>query len=426
MTPPGDKSITHRALLLGLVARGATEIRGANPGEDCGSTARCAAALGGWLESLPDGWRVTPAPLHASAAPLDCGNSGTTLRLLAGVVAARPFRSVLTGDASLRRRPVDRIIAPLRMMGATLSAREHDRLPPLEIDGARPRAIRYDIPVASAQVASCILLAALEAEGETMITLPGPARDHTERMLRSAGVALVEEPLAGGGRRVTLRGPARLPGGTIQVPGDFSAAAFFIAAAAARPGARLEVEALGLNPTRTRLLDVLERMGAGIERHERTGPGGEPIGTVVVEGPARLRAADVPSDWLPGMIDEVPAWVVAAAAADGVSRLAGAGELRHKESDRLKALARGLAALGIEARERPEGLEIAGGQARGGRIESAGDHRIAMAFAVLGCGARAPVEIDDASSIATSYPGFLDTLAALGGVIESEEGGGRT
>ena len=426
MTPPGDKSITHRALLLALVADGPTVIRGANPGEDCGSTARCAAALGAQLESLPDGWRVTPAPLHASAASLDCGNSGTTLRLLAGVVAARPFRSVLTGDASLCRRPVDRIIAPLRLMGATLSARENDRLPPLEIVGARPRPIRYDIPVASAQVASCVLLAALEAAGETAVTLPGPARDHTERMLAAAGVALRQEPLAGGGRRVTLRGPARLPGGTIQVPGDFSAAAFFIAAAAARPGARLEVEGLGLNPTRTRLLDVLERMGARIERRPREGPGGEPIGTLRVEGPGRLRAVEVPSEWLPGMIDEVPAWAVAAAAADGVSRLSGAGELRHKESDRLRALARGLTAIGIEARERPEGLEIAGGPARGGRIESHGDHRIAMAFAVLGCASGAPVEIDDASSIATSYPGFLDTLAGLGGVIERERGGGGT
>jgi 3-phosphoshikimate 1-carboxyvinyltransferase len=426
LTPPGDKSITHRALLLGMLARNATWIRGANPGEDCHSTARCAAALGALVEPREGGWHITPAPLHASADPLDCGNSGTTLRLLAGVVAARPFRSVLTGDASLRRRPVDRIIEPLRQMGARLHAQDHDRVPPLEIEGARLKPIRYDIPVPSAQVASCILLAALETEGETEITLPGPARDHTERMLKAAGVELRETPLAGGGRRVVLRGPATLPGGEIQVPGDFSAAAFFLAAAAAQPGARVEVEDVGLNPSRTRLLDVLECMGARIERSVREGPGGEPLGRVVVTGPERLTAADVPVEWVPGMIDEVPAWAVAASAAHGVSKLVGAGELRHKESDRIATLTRGLAVLGIEALERPDGLEITGGAPRGGRVEAAGDHRIAMAFAVLAPRARDPVEIDDAASIATSYPGFLGTLAALGGRIEPRpEGSGR-
>ena len=420
LVPPGDKSITHRALLLALVAEGASEIRGANLGEDCRATARCAAELGARVSPLVDGWTVEPAGLHASVAPLDCGNSGTTLRLLAGVVAARPFRSVLTGDASLRRRPVDRIIEPLRRMGAQLRAQEHDRVPPLEIEGARPVPIRYHIPVASAQVASCILLAALEADGETEITLPGPARDHTERMLRAAGVELTETALAGGGRRVLLRGPARLPGGHVLVPGDFSAAAFFLAAAAAQPGARVEVEEVGLNPTRTRLLDVLERMGARIERIEREGPGGERTGRVVVTGPERLVGVDVPAEWVPGMIDEVPAWVVAASAARGTSKLAGAGELRHKESDRIQALARNLVTLGIEAREQPDGLEVVGGSPRGGRVQASGDHRIARAFAVLAGRAREPIEIDDAASIATSSPGFLATLAALGGRIQPE------
>lgn len=418
LSPPGDKSITHRALLLGLIARGATTIEGANQGEDCRSTARCAAALGARIEPRPGGWRIEPTPLHASAAPLDCGNSGTTMRLLAGVVAARPFHSVLTGDDSLSRRPVDRVIAPLRLMGARLRARDHDRLPPLEIDGAHPRPIRYDVPVASAQVASCVLLAALEAEGETVVTLPGPARDHTERMLKAAGADLVTLPLPGGGRRVALRGPALLEGGTIRVPGDFSGAAFFLAAAAARPGARVEVVDVGLNPTRTRLLDVLERMGARIARREREGPGGEPIGDVTLEAPVRLEGVDVPAEWVPGMIDEIPAWAIVAAAAHGTSRLSGAGELRHKESDRLAALARGLSALGIGAEERPDGLAITGGSPTGGSIAAEGDHRIAMAFALIAGGARGPVEIDDASSIATSYPGFLDTLGSLGGVFD--------
>jgi len=403
---------------MGLVARQATVIRGANLGEDCRSSARCAAMLGARIEPRADGWRIEGGTLRESDQPLDCGNSGTTLRLLAGIVAARPFRSVLTGDPSLSRRPVDRIVTPLRQMGAIARARDGDRFPPLEIEGAALKPIRYDVPVASAQVASCILFAALECRGVTEITLPGPARDHTERMLAAAGAAIEIEPLALGGRRVRLSGPFELPGGEIRVPGDFSAAAFFLAAAAAQPGARIEAVGVGLNPSRTRLLDVLEAMGAIVEREKLPGAG-ESAGRVAVTGPERLEAADVPAEWLPGMIDEVPAWAIAASAAHGVSRLAGAGELRHKESDRLAALARNLGALGIEARELPDGLEITGGIPRGGRVRAEGDHRIAMAFACVGARARGAVEIDDARSIATSYPGFLDALRALGGQIEA-------
>ena len=424
--PPGDKSITHRAVLLALLARGRSEIRGANHGEDCAHTLACARALGlGLAGGGPDAAPAAPLTLEGRGerldeprAILDCGNSGTALRLLAGIVAARPFLSILAGDASLSRRPVDRVIEPLRQMGATLHARHGDRLPPLVVRGATLRPIRYAQPIASAQVATCVLLAGLGARGETQVELPGPARDHTERMLAAAGVALERHDLPSGGRRVTLGGPAEPRPLSLAVPGDISAAAFFLAAAAASPGARVTALGVSLNPTRTGLLEVLAEMGAGIEIAGRTCEGGEERGDVTVSGPDRLAAFDIPATWVPRLIDEIPAWMIAASAAAGRSSFSGAAELRHKESDRIATLARGLARLGISARERPDGLDIEGGRARGGRIEAEGDHRIAMAFATLATRAAGPVEIDDAASIATSYPDFAATLAALGGAVE--------
>ncbi|HEY2954331.1 MAG TPA: 3-phosphoshikimate 1-carboxyvinyltransferase [Candidatus Eisenbacteria bacterium] len=418
--PPGDKSITHRAYLLGLIASGETMVENPNPGADCAATLACAAALGAGCEA--DAARVTiRGAAGALAEPdgvLDCGNSGTTLRLLAGVLAARPFLSVLAGDESLHRRPVARVIEPLRRMGAWLAARDGDRLPPLVIRGGKLSGIRYDLPVASAQVASSVLLAALEAEGETEITLPGPARDHTERMLPAFGVAVESTARNGSGPRLRLRGPARPRGARVRVPGDFSAAAFFLAAAAATPGARVTALGVSLNPTRTALLDALERMGARIERRALPDSAGEPLGDVTVQGPERLLALDLPPEWVPRMIDEVPAWAVAAAAASGRSRLSGASELRHKESDRLALLAANLSALGLAVREQADGLEIEGGRVAGGTVRAGGDHRLAMAFAVLGTRARGPITIDDAASIATSFPGFVATLEALGGEVE--------
>lgn len=416
-TPPGDKSITHRAWLLALLAEGDTHVSGANPGADCEGTLRAVQALGVTVSGTPDERTLSGlgGRLREPDAVLDCGNSGTTMRLLAGVLAAQPFLSVLTGDDSLRRRPVARVIEPLRAMGATLFARDGDRLPPLVIRGARLAAVRHSLPVASAQVASCVLLAGLGADGETSVEIPGPARDHTERMLRAAGVAIVESALPAGGRRVSVRGPALPHGLSLRVPGDFSAAAFFLAAAAATPGSRVTAKGVGLNPTRTGLLDVFARMGAKVEQSEVRIEAGEEVGNVTVEGPARLAPFDVPSEWIPRLIDEVPAWAVVASAAAGVSRLAGAAELRVKESDRLSALARNLAALGVRARELPDGLEIEGGRIAGGAARAEGDHRIAMAFAVLGTRAASAVRIDDAASIATSYPGFVSTLVALGG-----------
>jgi 3-phosphoshikimate 1-carboxyvinyltransferase len=431
-TPPGDKSITHRACLLALLAPGISEIRGANPGDDCASTVRCAQDLG--LEVLDRGNEggATPGtlrlrgrggPLDEPRRVLDCGNSGTTLRLLAGIVATQPFLSVLAGDASLHRRPVGRVVEPLRRMGATVCARDRDRCPPLVVRGGTLQAIRYAVPVASAQVATCVLLAGLSADGETTVELPGPARDHTERMLAAAGVPLRREELEGGGRRVTVRGPARPGALSLTVPGDFSAAAFFLAAAAAAPGARVTATGVSLNPTRTGLLDVLARMGAGVEIEGRRTEAGEELGDVTVTGPRRLSAFDIPPEWVPRLIDEIPAWAVAASAADGRSRLTGAAELRLKESDRLAALAANLAHLGITADEFPDGIEIQGGMPRGGEVDAAADHRIAMAFAVMGTRAASAITIREASSIATSYPGFTADLARLGGLVEPATAG---
>jgi 3-phosphoshikimate 1-carboxyvinyltransferase len=420
--PPGDKSITHRAFILGLIAAGDTEVTGANDGLDCAATLRCAEALGARVRREEGSVRIAGrgASLSPPGGVLDCGNSGTTLRLLAGVVAAQPFRSVLDGDDSLRARPVRRIVEPLRRMGARLEARDGDRFPPLVVEGGKLHAVSHDVPVASAQVASCLLLAGLRADGVTTVALPAEARDHTQLMLPAFGIELSIEKRTDAGPRVSVEGPQTPRGARVEVPGDFSAAAFFLAAAAAIPGARVRALSVGLNPTRTALLDVLENMGAIVRREPRD-RAGEAVGDVTVEGPARLRGFDVPEEWVPRMVDEVPAWAIAAAAAEGVSTVRGAAELRVKESDRLGALAEGLARLGIEVDERPDGLAITGGVVRGGRVSARSDHRMAMAFALMGLGARAPVTVADAAGIDTSFPGFAATLRRLGGRCDGGE-----
>ena len=418
-SPPGDKSITHRAYLLGALAEGETVVENPNPGADCESTLRCLEALG--VEVRRAEGKVTlrgrAMRLDAAAGGLDCGNSGTTLRLLAGPLAAQPFRSVLTGDASLRRRPVDRVIEPLRRMGARLHARDDDRVPPLEIHGGALVPIRHRVERNSAQVASCVLLAGLWAPGTTTVEI-GPARDHTERMLPAFGVPVTWEDASGTpsrrGRSVT--GPAFPRATRLRVPGDFSAAAFFLAGAAATPGARLTALGVGLNPTRTGLLPVLERMGATIELAQLREEGGEPVGDVTLIGPDRLTASDIPAEAVPTLIDEVPAWAIAAALARGTSRISGASELRLKESDRLKSLARNLKELGFRVEETLDGLAIEGGEPpRLGTLDDENDHRIAMALAVLlsrtVSGGIIQVRPED---IATSYPRFIDDLRALG------------
>lgn len=425
--PPGDKSITHRALLFGMLADGVTRIRGANPGADCARSASAARALGAGVLAHAEGWDVsgTSGALSASVTPLDCGNSGTTLRLLAGIVAAHPFTTTLTGDASLSRRPMRRIAEPLTRMGARLAGQGEACTPPLVVQGGALRGIAYEVPMASAQVATCTLLAGLSASGGTRVTLHGPARDHTERMLPAFGVALERHDHANGGRTVSVQGGACLRAADVQVPGDFSAAAFFFAAAAALPGACVTARGVNLNPTRTGFLDVLRAMGAGVVvEHERSAAG-EPAGDVTVTGPESLRPFAVPADWLPRMVDEAPAWAVLAAAAAGTSRLTGAGELRVKESDRIATLAAGLRAVGITAQESADGLAVTGGLPHGGaRIATHHDHRIAMAFAVLASRMSEPLWFDDLASVPTSYPAFFETLVALGGEVLPEPAAG--
>jgi 3-phosphoshikimate 1-carboxyvinyltransferase len=351
---------------------------------------------------------------------LECGNSGTTLRLLAGPLAAHDFFSVLSGDASLRRRPVGRVVEPLRRMGAQLWARDGNRLPPLAIRGAALRPIEWTVPVASAQVASCVLLAGLFASGRTQVELPGPARDHTERMLRTFGVPVAvtgRHPDRPGGRgsAIAIDGPATPTGARFRIPGDFSAAAFFLAGAAAMPGAVVTARDVNLNPTRTGMLTVLERMGAGVERSRLREECGEPIGDVTVTGPGYLQGCDIEPAEVATLIDEVPAWAVVASAAHGTSRIRGAGELRVKESDRIGLLAANLGRLGIAVEEAADGLAVTGGPIRGGAVEADDDHRLAMAFAVLGTRASGPVTVAGAGGIGTSYPGFGETFTALGG-----------
>ncbi len=422
--PPGDKSITHRAILFGLLAQGTTRIRGANPGEDCAHSLRAAVALGARAQAVTGGWDLhgTDATLHACDAPIDCGNSGTTLRLLAGIVAGHPMTTTFVGDASLSRRPMRRIAEPLNRMGASVEGQGEVCTPPLTVRGGSLTGIDYHVPMASAQVATCTLLAGLAASGATRVTLPGPARDHTERMLPAFGVELERHDLAEGGRRVTVMGGSRLVGTEVEVPGDFSGAAFFLTAAACEPGARITARGVNLNPTRTGLLDVLDAMGARVTIEHARLAAGEPVGDVTVIGPERLRAFDVPAEWVPRMVDEAPAWAALAACAEGVSRLSGAGELRVKESDRVATIAAGLRALAFDVHEAPDGLAVTGGVPRGGaRIATHHDHRIAMAFAVLALRADEPVWFDDLASVPTSYPAFFDTLAGLGGALEPEE-----
>jgi len=419
LRPPGDKSVTHRAYILGMLAGGETVVRHPNDGEDCRATLRCVEALG--ADAAASGvvvrLRGAAGRLARPVGELDCGNSGTTLRLLAGVLAGQPFPATLTGDDSLRRRPMDRVVEALRAMGAAVSGRDGGRLPPLEIRGGPLRGTCFERVTPSAQVASAILLAGVQARGTTCVwTAPG-ARDHTARLLPRFGVA-VESSRDRGRTRFAVAGPAKLAACEVVVPGDFSATACHLAAAAATPGARVEFVGVGLNPGRVVLLSVLRAMGARIDVRGVTELAGEPVGDLIVSGADRLRPVDIDPADVPALQDEVPAWTVAASAAPGISRLRGAAELRVKESDRLHALAEGLGVLGVRVDETPDGLDIQGGGAHGGTVRAYGDHRIAMAFAVLGTRASGPVTVDDAGCISTSYPAFVDDLRSLGGLVE--------
>lgn len=408
---PGDKSISHRALMLAALAEGRSCIEGFLEGEDTRATAAVLQQLGVRITAPADGVRMIDGVglrgLRASAQPLDCGNAGTGMRLLAGLLAGQGFDSTLVGDASLSRRPMRRVIDPLTAMGARIDS--SDGLPPLHIHGGRNlRGATIDTPVASAQVKSSILLAGLYAEGATEVREPQPTRDYTERMLAAFGW-----PITFGPGWARLEGGHRLRAADVRVPGDFSSAAFFIVAACVTPGSDLVLREVGLNPRRTGLLDTLRAMGADIAIERLGEQGGEPVGDLRVRH-APLRGIEIPVAHVADMIDECPVLFVAAASAQGRTVLRGAAELRVKESDRIAVMAAGLRRLGIAVEERPDGAVIEGGALRGGAVDSAGDHRCAMSFAVAGLVADAPVHIRDCANVATSFPGFLDTVRAAG------------
>lgn len=419
LTVPGDKSISHRALMFGGIAEGDTEITGFLAGEDCLATLRALQALGVRIERpRPERVRVSGLGLEgltAARTPLDMGNAGTAMRLFMGLLAPQAFDSTLIGDESLMRRPMERVAAPLRLMGADIRTREGR--PPIEIHGTpQLRAIDYTLPVASAQVKSGVLLAGLRAFGRTRVTEPAPSRDHTERMLNAFGVEVLRD-----GATVALEGGQRLTGTPVAVPADFSSAAFFLVAGCLAAERGLLLRNVGVNPTRTGLLELLRLMGADIRVHgPRQGAraGGEPVADIEVRK-SRLKGIRVPESLVPLSIDEFPVFFIAAAVAEGETLVRGALELRVKESDRLAAMAQGLTVLGVENQLLDDGLWIRGGSGLGGGvIESHGDHRIAMAFAVAGLAARAAIEIRDVANVATSFPGFLEIARSAGLQIE--------
>ncbi len=421
LTVPGDKSISHRALMLGGIAEGNTQIAGFLAGEDCLATMRALQALGVLIERpQPQTVRISGRGLEglrAAGAPLDMGNAGTAMRLFMGLLAPQAFDSTLIGDESLMRRPMERVAAPLRLMGADIRTREGR--PPVEIRGApRLRAIDYALPVASAQVKSAVLLAGLRAYGRTRVTEPAPTRDHTERMLRAFGVEVLRE-----GETVALEGGQRLTGTSVAVPADFSSAAFFLVAGCLAAQRGLLLRNVGINPTRTGLLEMLQLMGAQIRVHAHRQdvlPGGEPVADIEVRK-SRLKGIRVPQSLVPLAIDEFPVFFIAAAMAEGETLVRGALELRVKETDRLAAMAQGLTVLGVENQLLEDGLWIRGGsRLGGGTIESHGDHRIAMAFAVAGLAAGSAIEIRDVANVATSFPGFLEIARSAGLQIEMQ------
>lgn len=411
---PGDKSMSHRAVMFGALAEGTTEIRDCLLGEDVRATMAAFRAMGVAIEELEDGRLIRvhgagQGGLHTPGEVLDLGNSGTSIRLITGILAGAGIAATLTGDASLQRRPMKRVTEPLARMGAKLATAPNGT-PPIEIAAGAPlTGIEFAMQVASAQVKSAVLLAGLNARGRTCVIEPAPTRDHTERMLRGFGVHVDVD-----GPRVCLDGGQRLRATSITVPADLSSAAFFIVGASIAPGSDVVLENVGVNPTRTGVLDILALMGADIERLNERDVGGEPVADLRVRA-APLRGIDVPADLVPLAIDEFPILFVAAACADGVTRVRGADELRHKESDRIATMAAGLARAGIDLQTFDDGIEIRGGRLSGTTIESHGDHRIAMSFAIAALRAASPMHITGAATIATSFPSFT-TLARGAGL----------
>ncbi|MFC3228005.1 3-phosphoshikimate 1-carboxyvinyltransferase [Marinibaculum pumilum] len=419
---PGDKSISHRALMFGALAVGETVVEGLLEGADVLATAAAMRALGARVERRAGRWHVNGVGVGGLAEPedvLDMGNAGTAARLIAGLLATHPLTAFVTGDASLRKRPMGRVREPLERFGARFVLRHGDRLPAAIIGAENSVPVSYTLPVASAQVKSAVLLAGLNTPGETVVVEPKATRDHTETMLQAFG-AEVRVEKAGKGRRIALTGQPELKPVAIAVPGDPSSAAFPAVAAAICRGSQVAIRRVGLNSLRTGLYDCLQEMGAHIEITDRRTEGGEPVGTIHVQG-SRLKGIQVPPERVPAMIDEFPILAVAAACAEGETRITGAMELRVKESDRIGAMAAGLRAAGVAVKELPDGMIVTGTgrpPPGGATIATHLDHRIAMAFLVLGLASAAPVTIDDGAMIDTSFPGFAGLMRGLGARIE--------
>ncbi len=422
---PGDKSISHRAVLLSAISNGRCMITNFLEGEDCRSTAQAMRQLGVKIETPEPGTVIVEGNrgiFHAPEGDIDCGNSGTTMRLMAGLLSPQKFRSRMTGDPSLSKRPMRRVIEPLQKMGARLQAEGENQCPPLAIEGGPLDGITYRLPVASAQVKSAVLLAGLFAKGTTTVIESVRSRDHTERMFEYFLIKFRREEIWEGsspvGRklreiRISLDGGQIPESRDFRVPGDISSAAFWLVAAAAQPGSRLLVKDVGLNPTRTGIIDVLIRMGARIREVVETSAHGELAGTVDIKG-IRLHATEVKGAEIPNVIDEIPAIAVAAALAEGTTLIRDARELRVKETDRIAAVATNLRAMGVEVEEFPDGMAITGGKPlKGARMQSFGDHRIAMAFAVAGLFASGETIIEDTACVQTSYPTFFETLKKI-------------
>lgn len=416
---PGDKSISHRSIMLGSLAEGTTHVSGFLQGEDSLATLQAFRDMGVKIEGPHDGnvtiHGVGMRGLKPSMKPLDLGNSGTSMRLMSGLLAGAGIEATLIGDASLSKRPMRRVTEPLAKMGASIELSEGG-LPPLRIHAVKSlKGIDYILPMASAQVKSCLLLAGLYSDGETVVTEPAPTRDHTERMLRGFGYEVEVD-----GNRVRIRGGGKLKATDIDVPADISSAAFFLVAASITPGAELVLEHVGINPTRIGIVNILKAMGGDLELLNERVVGGEPVADIRVRH-AQLHGIHVPEDQVPLAIDEFPVLFVAAACASGETVLTGAEELRVKESDRIQVMADGLRACGVDATPTPDGMVIRGGLIGGGTIDSHGDHRIAMSFSVAALRASAPITIRDCANVATSFPGFVELGRSVGMHIDVAE-----
>ena len=409
---PGDKSISHRSIMLGSIAKGVTEINGFLEGEDSLATLEAFRAMGVAIEGPQDGRvLVHGVGLHglkAPPGPLDLGNSGTSMRLLSGLLAGQDFDVEVVGDESLMSRPMRRVTEPLAKMGAHIGTTEQGTAP-LKIEGGHAlEGVNYELPVASAQVKSCLLLAGLYARGRTCVQEPAPTRDHTERMLSGMGY-----PVSRQDGRICLHGGGTLTATPIDVPADISSAAFFLVGASIAPGSDLLLDHVGINPTRTGVLEILRLMGADIEIHNQREVGGEPVADLRVRS-AQLHGIDIPLAQVPLAIDEFPVLFIAAACARGHTLLTGAEELRVKESDRIQVMADGLQALGIQAEPTKDGMRIQGGRFTSGSVDSRGDHRIAMSFAMAALAAQGAISIDDCANVNTSFPGFVNLASSVG------------